>query len=98
MGGRQLETQPFCQRSHPFLSKAACTTIVLLLCFQVKVFLANSEDYLVQLLSPSDADGCVCSNEQKTYVWKIISKNIGKLLHILLAVHPGMDTSLFMHC
>ncbi|KYO35579.1 alpha-2-macroglobulin isoform X2 [Alligator mississippiensis] len=48
-------------------------------CNQVKVFLANSEDYLVQLLSPSDADGCVCSNEQKTYVWKIISKNIGEV-------------------
>ncbi|KAH0628657.1 hypothetical protein JD844_010056 [Phrynosoma platyrhinos] len=55
----------------------------------VLVSLAESPDFQAHLLSPvGDDNGCVCSNERKTYIWKIISKKLGNVVFNVTAEAP----------
>ncbi|XP_062827451.1 ovostatin [Anolis carolinensis] len=58
-------------------------------CVQVRFSLAESPDFEAHLLSPEGADNrCVCSNERKTSIWKIIPKKLGNVVFTITAEAP----------
>nr|XP_060619441.1 ovostatin-like [Anolis sagrei ordinatus] len=58
-------------------------------CVQVHLSLAESPDFEAYPLLPEGADkGCVCSNERKTSIWKIISKKLGNVVFTATAEAP----------
>ncbi|XP_066468771.1 ovostatin-like [Tiliqua scincoides] len=57
-------------------------------CIQVRVFLAQSQDFQAQLLSPVNDNGCVCGGKRKTYIWKIVTKKLGDVKFSVTAEAP----------
>ncbi|KAJ6658281.1 hypothetical protein lerEdw1_020553 [Lerista edwardsae] len=74
----------------PWESGVACVCCyyVIFSSGQVRISLAQSQDFQAQLLSPVNDNGCVCGGERKTYVWKIITKKLGDVTFSITAEAP----------
>ncbi|XP_033029742.1 ovostatin-like [Lacerta agilis] len=57
-------------------------------CIQVKVSMAQSQDFQAHLLSPLNDNGCVCGGERKTYIWNISAKKLGDVTLSVTAEAP----------